>query len=181
MVGGLCVTTLATLYLRRHGILADVVTVEHYDDLGKLTFAFMIFWGYMAFSQYFLIWYANIPEETIWFAHRWAGSWKVVSLALVFGHFGVPFLFLMPKAAKRSQPFLAVMSVWLLAAHWIDMYWLVLPSFNHHEAHFSWLDPVLTVGIGGVLIGLFWRRLAAHPIVPIGDPQLEESIRFINR
>lgn len=181
VVGGLCVTTLAALHLRRRGILADVITVEHYDDLGKLTFAFLVFWGYMAFSQYFLIWYANIPEETIWFAHRWVGSWKAVSLALVFGNFGIPFLVLMPKAAKRSLPFMAVMSVWLLAAHWVDMYWLILPSLNHHGAHFSWLDPVLTVGIGGVLIGLFWRRFAAHPIVPIGDPQLEASIRFINR
>lgn len=180
VVGALCVTTLSALYLRRQGVLRDIITVEHYDDLGKLTFAFMIFWAYMAFSQYLLIWYANIPEETVWYTHRWIGSWKVVSLVLVFGNFVIPFLLLMPKAAKRNLPFLAAMSVWLLLMHWVDMFWLVLPNFQHHGAGLSWLDPIITIGIGGILIGLFQRRLGAHPIVPVGDPQLVESIRLIS-
>ncbi len=180
VVGALSFITLALLHLRRKGILTDVITVEHFNDLGKLIFAFMIFWAYMAFSQYFLIWYANIPEETIWFADRWVGSWKTVSLALVFGNFVIPFLLLMPKMVKRRFGFLAVMSLWMLFFHWIDLFWLVMPGHSPHGANVSWMDLVTMVGIGGIFVGMFWRRLAASPIVPVGDPRLEKSIKFLS-
>jgi len=96
---------LTGLFLRKNNLLADVITVEHYHDLAKFLFSFTIFWGYMAFSQYFLIWYANIPEETIFFRHRWEGSWKYISLLLVFGQFLIPFLALMTRAGKRNFTF----------------------------------------------------------------------------
>ncbi|GAB4315796.1 MAG: hypothetical protein Kow0074_03560 [Candidatus Zixiibacteriota bacterium] len=176
VVGTLCFVTLILIFLRRKGILSDVITVEHFNDLGKLTFAFMIFWAYMAFSQYFLIWYANIPEETIWFAHRWVGSWKVVSLLLVFGHFVIPFFLLLPKTWKRNLTFLGGMSIWLLAMHWVDLYWIVLPGLLKDGARISWMDPVLMVGIGGIFVGLFWRQFSANALVPVGDPKLTKSI-----
>jgi hypothetical protein len=180
VIGALCFVTLVAIYLRKQGLLGDVITVEHYNDLGKLTFAFMIFWAYMAFSQYFLIWYGNIPEETIWFAHRWEGSWKAVSLALVFGHFVIPFILLMPKMVKRKLGFMAAISVWLLLAHWLDMFWLVLPSHSHHGAAFSWIDIATMLGIGGIFVGLFWHRLGAHALIPVGDPKLEASLHSLS-
>ncbi|MFQ5631243.1 MAG: hypothetical protein ACE5I1_20925, partial [bacterium] len=92
---------LSALYLRGKGILQNVITIEHYHDLGKLLFAFKVFWAYISFSQYMLIWYGNIPEETEFFLQRWEGSWKIVSLIIVFCHFALPFLILATRAAKR--------------------------------------------------------------------------------
>jgi hypothetical protein len=180
VVAALCVILLLFLALRRKGILTDVVRTEHYNDLGKLIFAFMIFWAYMAFSQYFLIWYGNIPEETIWFAHRWVGSWKTVSLMLVYGHFVIPFMLLLPKTWKRNYTFLAAIAVWMLVAHWIDIFWLVLPSFHHEGAHLSWMDLTLTAGLGCLFIGVFWRIFTSKPMIPVGDPKLMGSIETIS-
>ncbi len=171
---------LVALHLRRKGILADVIGVEHYNDLGKLAFAFTIFWAYMAFSQYFVIWYGNIPEETLWYAHRWVGSWKIASLLLVVGRFALPFLFLMPKTIKRNLPFLAVISVWMLLMQWLDMYWLVMPGQSPEGAGLSWMEPVTMAGVGGIFVWLFWRRLASAPLIPVGDPRLEGSLRSLS-
>ena len=174
------VMTLFLMSLRKREILDKVVTVEHYHDLGKLTFAFMVFWGYMAFSQYFLIWYGNIPEETIWFLNRWEGSWKTVTLILVFGHFVVPFIILMTRGAKRKLGALKVLAGWLLAMHLVDMYWLVMPTLHEKGVSISWIDFATVAGIGGVFFWIFWNRFASRPVVPVGDPKLGQSIAFIN-
>jgi hypothetical protein len=171
---------IACLFLRHKGVLAEEITVEHYHDLGKLTFAFIIFWGYMAFSQYFLIWYANIPEETVWFLDRWEGDWKTVSLVIVFGHFFFPFAGLITRAAKRSVPWLWFMGIWILVAHWVDLYWVVYPAVSKTEAVFSWMDVTCLAGIGGIAVWIMWRRFIAHPIVPVGDPGLPNSLDFEN-
>lgn len=180
VVGALSFMILIMLYLHRNGILTNVITVEHYNDLGKLLFAFTIFWGYMAFSQYFLIWYANIPEETIYFAHRWVGSWKAVSLFLVFGHFVIPFFLLLPKTWKRHRWFLASISIWMLVAHWVDLFWIALPGLQPQGAHISWMDPLLIIAIGGIFVAAFWRVFGAHALIPVRDPKLEGSIHSLS-
>ena len=179
-LAALAFITLLLIILRDKGILADKVTVEHYHDLGKLLFTFTVFWAYIAFSQYFLIWYANIPEETIWYQHRWIGGWKAVSLLLVFGHFVVPFFILMIRSNKRNFAVLAVMCVWLLFIHWIDIYWLVQPSLHQHGASFSWMDLTLFLGMGGIFIYLFMKKSARYGLLPLNDPQMERSIRTRN-
>ncbi len=166
--------------LRGQDVLKNQITVEHYHDMAKLIFGFTIFWGYMAFSQYFLIWYANIPEETIFYLYRWEGSWKVFSLALVFGNFLFPFVALMTRAAKRNLKFLIFVSIWILVTHWIDLYWLALPNLHHHGIHLSWVDLSLFVGIGAIFLGLMWMHFADKALVPAGDPKLTESFRFEN-
>ncbi len=171
---------LAVLYLRRNGVLTESITFEHYHDLAKLAFAFLIFWSYMAFSQYFLIWYANIPEETIWYQHRWIGSWKQMTLLIVYGHFVFPFVALMTRAAKRSVPVLWIVSIWVMIIHWVDLYWIVMPNLHHHGAHFSWIDLTTMLGIGGIFVWFFWRTFTSHPVVPVGDPGLEKSKAFVN-
>ena len=176
----LSLITFVILRLQSNGILVGSITGEHYHDLGKLIFAFTIFWGYMAFSQYFLIWYGNIPEETVWFLHRWTGSWKTFSLILVFGHFVIPFFALFPQTPKRNPTFLKLITIWILIMHWIDLHWLVMPGLHHHGVHLSWMDLTTMMGIGGIVLWLFWRRLTSHPIVPVGDPNLEKSMKFIS-
>lgn len=180
-LAAMAVVTLIAIFLRRQQVLSGQITLEHYHDLAKLLFAFTVFWAYMAFSQYFLIWYANIPEETIWYQHRWEGSWKAVTLLLIIGHFAVPFLVLISRAAKRSTFILAIVGAWMLLMHWVDLYWLVMPVLHQHGFAPSWMDLTTMIGIGGIFLALIWRRMYAHPLVPIGDPKLAASMDFINQ
>ena len=116
------------MVLQAAGRLTTAITVEHYHDLGKLLFAFVVFWGYIAFSQYMLIWYANIPEETVWYLAAADGPWGAVSLVLLFGHLLIPFFGLLSRDVKRRQRLLGFWAVWLLVMHWLDLYWLVMPQ-----------------------------------------------------
>ena len=128
VLSGLAVITLLALALQSWGLLRGAVTVEHYHDMGKLTLGFIIFWAYIAFSQYMLIWYANIPEETQFFMPRQIGPWVAVSIGLIVIHFVLPFFGVMSRHAKRLTPLLAFWLVWLLAAHAYDVFWLIMPN-----------------------------------------------------
>lgn len=176
--------TLILMMMRKQGVLADKITTEHYHDLGKLLFAFTVFWAYIAFSQYFLIWYGNIPEETVFYHTRWKDGWKPVTMLLVLGHFAGPFLALIPRGAKRNLTWLKVMAIWMFFIHWVDVYWLIMPNFGHegvmHGFHFSWIDLAPMLGIGGIFIWLFWNKFTSKPIVPVKDRKLEASFNFIN-
>ena len=171
------------ILLQRMGVLRGVVTTEHYHDLGKWMFAFTVFWAYIAFSQYMLIWYANLKEETIWFEHRLTHGWGYHSAALLALHFILPFLILLPRAAKRSTALLAIMAVWFFIMQWFDLHWLALPalSMTHPEAAtFSWLDLTCWLGLFGVFVSLFLFRIGRHSLVPVNDPRLPQSLAFQN-
>jgi len=128
VLASLVAITLLALGLQACGRLRGAITIEHYHDLGKLTFGFVFFWGYIAFSQYMLIWYANLPEETQFYMPRQIGPWVGVSLALIVVHFVLPFLGLMSKHVKRFLPLHAFWLVWLLAASALDLFWLIMPN-----------------------------------------------------
>ena len=171
----------ASYFLQSRGFLKKSVTVEHYHDLGKFLFGFSVFWTYIAFSQYFLIWYANVPEETYWFAYRWVGSWQAVSVLLGVGHFLVPFFFLMSRHIKRRKKLLLIGAVWLLLMHLVDMYWLIQPAFDHHFAHthgatFHVMDILCLVGVGGVFLGVVAFVATRRPLIPVKDPRIEEGL-----
>lgn len=176
----LAALALVTIALQRAGLLRAVSHVEHRHDIAKLLFGFTVFWAYIAFSQYLLIWYANIPEETIFFRHRWEGSWKAVSLALLVGHFVVPFLALLPRASKRSAPALGAASVLLLVMHYVDLYWLVMPNLDAHGARFSWIDAAGLLGPAGVGALALALRATEGPLYPLRDPRLAEALRVHN-
>ncbi|NOZ03173.1 MAG: hypothetical protein GXO92_01000 [FCB group bacterium] len=169
---------LFSLFLRHYGVLKETITIKHYHDLGRLIFAFTVFWAYIAGSQYFLIWYGNVPEETVWFLQRWEGSWKYLSLILVFGHFAIPFLALLFRAAKRNLKVLGSVAGLLIVMHFIDLYWIVLPSLHSTGVQFSWLDLTTFIGIGGILLGLFWKRLVSRSLIPVNSPRLSESVKY---
>lgn len=172
--------TLFTMFIQSRGILKNEVTVEHYHDYGKLLFGFTIFWAYIAASQYFLIWYGNIPEETEWFLHRWEGSWEALSLFLIFAHFAVPFLALIFRASKRNMKVLFAIATLIIVMQFIDLYWIIMPTLHIDGVHFSWMDITTWLGIGGIFLFLFWREFTANAIVPIKDEKLQDSIKFIN-
>lgn len=177
----LAALTLAAIYLHDRGILTDTITVEHYHDLGKLLFGFTIFWAYIAFSQLLLIWYGNIPEETQWYRLRWEDpSWRIFSIIILFGHFVVPFLALITRAAKRNVKILKGVALWLLFMHFVDLYWLILPNYGQ-QVNLSWMDLTTVVGVGGVFVWYFWKQAAKRPLIPLQDPKLNASIEFINQ
>lgn len=169
------------MLFHRGGMLKGMVTVEHLHDIGKLLFGFTVFFAYIAFSQYFLIWYANIPEETEWFLKRW-GPWSGLSVSLVFFTFVLPFFVLLSRAAKRTPAILAVGALLVLVGRAIDMYWLVFPSLDHHGhgPHVTWMNFTALLGVGGLWAGLLCWRLGKHPLVPVGDPLLRASMGHEN-
>ena len=177
---GCAVAIFATLRIvlfiaQRYGRMCTEVTVEHYHDLGKLLFGFTCFWGYIAFSQYILIWYANIPEETFWYAARQKGVWAAISLALILGHFVLPFFGMMSRKVRRNRTVLVGWACVLLAMHWVDLIWLVLPSVKVEPGI---VQLLCFIGLGSLWIATVLREMASSRLVPLGDPSLPDSIRF---
>ncbi|MGH2574580.1 MAG: quinol:cytochrome C oxidoreductase, partial [Ignavibacteria bacterium] len=130
VVASLAAVTLISVLLKEGGYLHPRITNQNFYSLGTMLFGFNVFWTYIAFSQYLLIWYADLPEETFWLMHRWEGSWKYVSIALLFVHFIIPFLVLISRNAKTNLKTLKIMSVWMLFAHMLDLYWLIMPTYS---------------------------------------------------
>jgi hypothetical protein len=171
---------LACLFMQERGRLKDVVTKEHYHDLGKWLFAFTFFWGYIAFSQYMLIWYADIPEETFWFDMRSNGPWHAVCLLLLFGHFVLPFGGLLSRHVKRNKAILGFWAAFVLLMHYADHYWIVKPTLDEQSLGFGMLDVASFLGIGGLVAGGFLARARGGLIAAIRDPFWNESLRFKN-
>lgn len=184
VVGGLCLITLICLPLRE-GPLRQYIGSDHVHDLGKLVFAFSVFWAYIAFSQYFLVWYANIPEETIYFLRRWTGEteaggaiWWIVSVLVAVGRFVLPFFILMSAHTKRNPKILTIMCVVLLAAHWLDQYWMVQPEIStlRPPVEYIWMDISALLLIAGACGMVLIRSLRRASLVPIMDPRLVEAL-----
>jgi hypothetical protein len=181
--GGSFVIILALLiimanYLQSNGTLTNEINHAHFSDLGKMFFGFIVFWAYLGGAQYFFIWYANIPEETVWFLDRWKNSWKTVSQLLIIGHFLLPFVTLIFFNTKRNRKILVFFAFWIFLFHYLDMYWLIAPTLHHESAQFSWMDLTAFLGIGGIFIALFWKNFTSKAIVPVNDPYLSASINL---
>ncbi|MEM9252298.1 MAG: hypothetical protein AAGB29_08115 [Planctomycetota bacterium] len=190
MLGTVGLIILITMALQAFGRL-NLVSREHYHDLGKLLFAFVFFWGYIAFSQYMLIWYGNIPEETMWFEHHgWTtvpehvNGWSYVGVFILAGHFIIPFAFLLSRWVKRNTLLLMIAAAWLIFMHYVDVWWVVMPLL-HNATPLG--DPValamqicLPLGMLALLLGTALYRARRTAWVPLGDPRLPESARFEN-
>lgn len=176
VVAVLAAVTIITLQFIDAKIL-PALRRDHLYSLGALMFAFLNFWAYIAFSQFMLIWYANLPEETFWFMMRWENGWQYFSVALILLRFAVPYLVLLPQDAKMDPKRLKFSAIWLLVAHFADLVWLVLPTHTK-TLSFAWFDigyPALIVGIVIVLLSVMVKR--RNP-VPVGDPKLERALDF---
>ena len=172
--------TLICLGLRRAGILKNSITPEHYHDLGKWMFALTAFYTYMAFSQYLLIWYANLPEETIWYRHRSVGSWLGISLAMPFIRFLIPFFVMLSRPAKRSLKMIAALAIWSIVVEYIDLYWVVMPTYFKNGPQISWMDFATLAATLSVCGLVFWSRFRKTKLAPVGDLRFEQSLRFEN-
>lgn len=172
----LALLILSSMAFRRAGPLARHLTVEHYHDLGRWLFVLVVFWAYIAFSQYMLISYANLPEETAWFKHRLEGNWIWVSALLLAGNFLVPFFLLLARAAKRNLALLASVSVLILMIDFVDLHWIVMPTVHHHGFHLHWIDFAAWLAVGSAFGLTAWRMLRRRALVPAGDLRLQRAL-----
>ncbi|HEX4340195.1 MAG TPA: hypothetical protein VH062_30010 [Polyangiaceae bacterium] len=173
--------SLSLMWLQGKGRLSHAVNREHYHDLGKMMFAFgVVFWSYIAFSQFMLIWYGDLPEETHWFHDRFNGDWKIVSGALLGCHFVIPFFGLLSRHVKRNRKTLAFWAFWILIVEFVDLYWLVMPTLSKDEIPFHIADILCWIGTVGIFIGAAAMRMKGKNLVPTKDPRLADSLAFLN-
>jgi hypothetical protein len=174
--------------LRSLGRLDGVVTTEHFHDKGKILFSFTVFWAYISFSQYFLIWYSNIPEETAYFYYRtFKGSpWRTLGILLMVGHFVVPFLIGLFRHVKKTPALLGALAAWCLAMHIADIYFVVRPMVEAGTGETPnilghlWVDLAAILGLFGVMVGLLIVRIPSLALVPVNDPWMHESLEHRN-
>lgn len=148
---------------------------------GKLLLVSVILWAYIAFAQFFLMWLADIPEEVGWYVTRTEGQWGVVGVVLMVGHFGLPFLTLLSKPLKRRPRLLAVVAAWLLVAHFVDIYWVVMPTLHPSGLFFDWTTPAALLCIGGISVAFVAWRATGRDVVPRRDPLLRAGMEYRTR
>ena len=185
-----CAITVGAYVLQRSGAMRDEITVEHYHDLGKLIFGFLLFWIYIGFSQFMLMWYGNIPEETVWYYFRQQDVWVWVSLSLIFLHWIVPFAGTMSRHVRRRPGWMCFWASYVLAMHFVDVYWMIMPQAREIVANAPpatmggpagiVASLLCVIGMGALLLGLILRVASGTNIVPVRDPRLQESIAFEN-
>ena len=174
-VAGLSLMALFIVFLKNNGQL-EYVTEEHLHDIGKFMFAFSIFWAYLWFSQYMLIWYANIPEETGYFKIRVQGPYRGIFFLNLVLNFACPLLILMKKSTKRNYTLLTIMAVLIIFGHWIDFYQMVMPGTMYEHAElmpFEFGIAILFIGIIMWRVGIF---LTSHSLTAKNHPFLKESM-----
>jgi hypothetical protein len=192
---------LMCVYLQRMGRTTQAITVEHFHDMGKLLFAFgIVFWAYIAYSQYMLIWYANIPEEVPFYLTRQASGWLYVSILLLVGHFAAPFLGIISRHPKRQPAVLAFAAVWMLFMAALDIFYLTIPDVPDQlitsaatYAEFqekataevvnfrvSFFGIASMIGLGALALAGTFRTLSTCSLIPEHDPRLHEALAFEN-
>ena len=177
-VGGLALLTLLAHRARARGPLAEDLSQFHFHALGRLLLAFVVFWAYIAFFQSMLIEIANRPEEAAFYVRRLGGSWEALTYTLAVGHFALPFFLLLPRPIKYRSRALAGISIWLLAVHYLDIYWLVMPALHPRGVSPHWLDLAALAGIAGLATAVAaWRQYGRSLLVE-GHPRMDRALRY---
>ena len=167
-------------WLVRRAPFNELITANHFHDLGNLMMGFTMLWAYFAFSQYLIVWAANIPEETEWYLHRTAHGWQYIALMLVVFHFAVPFLVLLSRAIKRNAETVARVAAGILVMRFFDLYWLSAPAFAHGgEPHVHWLDAAVPVSVAFVWLSYFVYQLRGRALLPLYDPEFREALKHV--
>ncbi len=167
---------LMTLYCRSKGWVTGLMTMEHVHDLAKFLKGFTVFWAYIAFSQFMLIWYANLPEETVFYLHRTHGGWMQVSVGLLIFKFIIPFIALLPRWAKRTPKHLVMVCSLVMIMQYVDIFWMVYPNYTNEYVAFFWMEILTFVGFAGAFLFMVSRWLEKHNLVPVKDPRIHESL-----
>jgi hypothetical protein len=180
LLSGLAMIAILVMWLEKLGPLKGVLTEEHLHDLGKLIFAFSTFWMYIWFCQYMLIWYANIPEETVYYVRRLHGFWEPVFLLNLLLNWGVPFLVLLHVGAKRSRSMLVKICWVVLVGRWVDLYLMIMPPIVGEQPVFGVWEVGLMLGAASLFFLALFRVLPNANLAPVRDPFLDESLTYHN-
>lgn len=172
--------SIMSVCLRRLPGMDQVISIEHNHALGKFLFGFTVFWAYIGFSQFFLIWYSNIPEETIFYKARFVPGWVNGSWGLLFGQFVLQFFIMLPREAKRVPAWLTFGAFWALTFHLVDLYWLIMPNRDPEGIRITLTDVGSFLAVGGIFFFLFLRQLRGEALIPLRDPRLDESLAMEN-
>jgi hypothetical protein len=174
-VSGMSLVAIFVVYLKNQDYL-EFVTEEHLHDLGKFMFAFSVFWTYLWYSQFMLIWYANIPEETVYFKPRMQGPYQWVFFLNLIVNFVLPFLLLMRRGSKRNYTTMTFVGVIIILGHWIDFYQMVMPGSVGEHYSLGWFEFGILALYAGLIMYLVGRMLASKPLVARFHPFLKESV-----
>ena len=179
MLSFFAVMILTCYVLQQNGRIEKLVTTEHYHDMSKFQFGFIVFWSYIAFSQFLLYWYGNIPEETAWYKHRMEHGWQYVGLLLIALHFAIPFLGTMSRHIRRNRGLMAFWACFLLFVHWLDLMYLLMP---HESIPVSVMmiigHLVCWIGMVSIFAALYLLRVGETPVVATKDPWLPEALAY---
>lgn len=178
LVATFATITLFALTIRKAGGFPSQIGKDHFYNLGAFMFAFINFWAYIAFSQFMLIWYANLPEETFWFIARGNGPWFYYSLGIIVVHFIVPYAGLLSQPSKSHYGKLKFFAFWILFAHYYDLYWLIMPTFSKSAPVFGWIELGFIMFAAGLAIRVFMFVYNKRNLIPVGDPKLNRSLEF---
>lgn len=176
-LSSLAFVVIAIRWLSRYKPLSEVVTAQHYHDLGNLMLTFVVLWAYTAFSQMLIVWAGNLPEEITWYLDRWEGGWQWLGVVLALFHFAVPFIVLLSRRAKRRAEILVKVALAMLFMRLVDLYWLIAPSLHPGEFSIHWMDVVAPIGIGGIWVAFFIWQLKGRALLPTNDPRLAEVLQ----
>jgi len=147
------------------------VTTAHYHDLGNLLLAFTMLWAYMSFAQFLIIWAENLPDEIPWYVRRFSGGWGYVAWFISVFHFCIPFFLLLMRFMKKNPSRLRALAIWMIVVRFVDVFWIVEPAFRQRGLQIFWTDIVAPIGIGGIWIAFFIRKLKARPLLASNDPR----------
>jgi hypothetical protein len=175
-LAALSFSILAAAWLAAREPFRRWISPAHFHDLGNLTFAFVLLWSYVSFSQYLIIWAGNLSEETPWYLHRLGHGWQAIAILLLVFHFAVPLMLLLLRRTKRSARYLMLVACGLLAMRLVDLYWLVDPAFHPEGISVHWLDPVAVVAMGGMWFAYYVRQLKGRPLISLQDARLEGEL-----
>ena len=171
-------TILMLAWLAHTRPFSHVVSPEQLHDLGKLMLAFVMLWAYFNFSQFLIIYSANLPEEIPFYLERFHGGWGWLSIALVIGHFALPFSLLLSQSLKRNRRTIAAIAAFVLAMRVVDLIWTIGPMFPHEGSRFPihWMDVAAVAGLGGIWLFVCARQLKTRALVPYKDPYFKEAM-----
>jgi hypothetical protein len=181
MVANCAIMMLLVTLLHQFGKLRGVVNTEHLHDISKFMYGWIVFWGYIGFSQYLLIWYSNIPEETFWFRFKQENpGWIAISFILLFGHLLLPLPLLLRRKLRRNAAYMTAWSIFMLVMHWIDLYWMIAPQFRPDAPYPGVMDIALLIAAVAYLGGFLFLMMGRYPLAPLKDPRIHEALAFKN-
>lgn len=173
---GLAFAVAMVVWLSQFEPLCQVISPEHFHDLGKLLLAFVMIWAYLAFSQFLIIWSGNLPDEIPWYVRRLQGGWQWIGVVLLLFHFALPFLLLLSRDLKRNARALVKVAWVVILMRLVDLFWLIAPESGSGRFQIHWLDVAAPVGIGGLWLAFFFVQLGRRPLLALNDPESKKAL-----